>query len=170
MYEWQEQTGPKAAEIPHERDPRNFPWGMFSADDNAQAPIGMFMWFATPDEMAEYVRIVEPQTYQMEADERAELLERLDPGLTMLVADPSGLEKAREAVNSAASGYWETHWWGTFDGLCSGAGEWERFVRDQFHDHEGEVTPDKIDHFIDFLSHYGCQGRSKTDPFAPVEY
>lgn len=157
-YEWRSDDGSPDLETPHRRDPRDYPWGMFTSDDFVLANVGMFMWFADRSEMAAYIREAEPTIYDVTGAELDELMQAIEPSLSRLIAGEA-LESVRESLNGAQE-HWNTQWWGTFEDLCTGQGEFESEVRIAFRELDGDGSPDPIEageqaRLIEFLADYG---------------
>lgn len=159
-YNWFDSEGQHDVELPHERDPRTYPWGMFTRDDSVLAPVGMFLWFSSPEELAAYVHEVEPRIYDLDDQERTKVQGDIAAPLAELTSSDADLEGARVALN-AAQDYFTTDWWGTFDVLCTGDGEWEKEPRaesrpdDDGAEADRPIGPDEADAFIEYLGHYG---------------
>ena len=165
QFEWYRAEGSHEAGLPAERDARKYPWGMFTRDGNVLAAVGMFMWFSSTDEMAAYFCEVEPQTQDVPRDELPMLQERIESALVDLRAERN-LEAAREALNGGQE-YWTTEWWGTFEMLARGDGEWVEDLRTSFREASEEHLDDDAealrspiesgeeDAFVEFIRHYG---------------
>ena len=161
QYDWFMSDGDHAAALPHERDPRAYPYGLYTADSFVMSAVGMFFWFESPAEIAAYIRHVEPQIYQLDDDERDVLLAALEEPLDALQAGTTDLEAARRAINAAAVSHFVIEWADTFDELRGGDAEWAREFRSNFReDCEEEpsaepISADDVEAFVHHISEYG---------------
>lgn len=163
-YEWFA-AGAHDAELPHHRDPRTYRWGLYHCDVPPTASFGLsfgeFLWFSSPREMATYIREVEPQIYclpqhQLDASYRA----TVEPLLARLSDQNPEWEETRVNINAAQDKF-RVVWWGRFEGLCSGSGDFELEVRRRFRDLEGvddpasHIAASQMDDFIAFIGSFG---------------
>lgn len=161
QYDWFRNDQDHAAELPHDRDPRRYRCGMYTADSFVMSAVGMFLWFESPVEIAAYIRHVEPQIYQLDEDERGVLLAALEEPLNTLQAGTSDVETVRGAINAAAADHFVIEWAGTFDELSAGDGEWACEFRASFReacDKESSPEPisaDEVEAFVGYISEYG---------------
>ena len=158
-YDWFDEAGNHDAELPHDRDPRSHPFGMFTRDASGVASVGMFFWFSSAEELAAYIREVEPQIYRLDESESEELRCAVEAPLQGLTA-ATDLESVPDQLNRAQD-YFAIEWMGRFEELTGGDGEWAREVRaesrsdDQEMDPGRPLAPDEIPAFIEFVAAYG---------------
>ena len=161
QYDWFRSDEDHDAELPHHRDPRTYPYGLYTSDAFVMSAVGMFFWFESRAEMAAYIRHVEPQIYELDEGERGVLLAALEAPLDALQAGTTDLEAARDAINVAASNHFVIEWTGTFEELCAGDGEWACEFRTSFReacDKESSPEPisaDEVEAFVGYISEYG---------------
>lgn len=160
-YDWFKSDGSHDAQLPHDRDPRTYPCGVFTTDGSVLSAVGVFLWFESRAEMAAYIRHVEPQIYELDEDERSVLLVAVEEPLSALQSGTMDLETARGAINAAAANHFAIDWAGTFDELCRGDREWARELRQSFREHSDEessaepISADELEAFVEYVSEYG---------------
>lgn len=135
------------------RDPRQAGFG-YLAGDPATGATGMFVWFATPDELLGFLQSVEIELLRFdEADAR-----RVAGWLARAIGGTRNLKLLdREALSSAFEGWCEILWIGTFSELCEKGGPLITDVRLAFRrerdlgEHAGPIGDDETDAFVAFL-------------------
>jgi hypothetical protein len=157
---WQSKPIEEAAIELNDRDPEKFPLGIFSQDDIA----GGFMWFSSLEEMSaaavsvlSFVNVAEDDLEGMEAHRKATaallpqgLPAKLDESLRDAIND------AWEALDSGAGG--QLIWWGNFEDLLSGGGEFECELRANFREDEdgSSIQPGEKADFLGFIKDDGA--------------
>jgi hypothetical protein len=148
------------------RDPRHAGFG-YLAGDPATGATGMFVWFATPDELLGFLQSVEIELLRFdEADAR-----RVAGWLARAIGSTRNLKLLdREALSSSFEGWCEILWIGTFSELCEQGGPLLTSVRRTFRrerglgEHAGPIGDDETDAFVAFLRSLGDDG---PDPGPP---
>lgn len=153
MARWRGEDAHEAAAERVSRDPRMFPVGYFGGDDT-----GLFFWFADETEMLEFLVEAEPEIY--ERDDAAEVTEELRQAVG---EGPKTLSDGLlEELNQIFDGEPFIGWWGRFDQLLSGDGEFAVEIRNAFFDSpEAETAPPvpshRVEEFIDWMREYGVE-------------
>jgi len=108
--------------------------GVFCQSDGPPAAgggIGMFFWFKDWDEtyqfLADYFVAFAPGPSN---SDHATVYDKIWEIFYELAQSKIQREQALELINNAASSYSQIEWWGTFDDLCEGLGEFEMKVRE----------------------------------------
>ena len=158
---------PQVLDDASERNPREFPFGYFVSD-----VVGLFVWFRSPDELFDAFVEAEPTVYAAGSEPD---LERLTKGLGKIrlrVSRPVHLtEKLRQEINDALGDSADLEWWGRFEDLLKGTGEFATDLRGWFRESQGdEVDRDddeededgsrpiedyEVEDFVDYLKDYG---------------
>lgn len=140
--------------------------GFFSFGDASPAiggGIGVFLWFNSHDELykflADYFVVLAPGPSS--ADHEAVFV--AVGGLVQeLAAGKLEKNEAIKKINEAAKNFSQIEWWGTFEDLCHGNGEFQEEVRGRFlgrHDKVAKknesVPKERGKEFVRFLSEYG---------------
>lgn len=155
-------------EVAHQRDPREFPWGYFSYGDapgGIGGGTGLILWFASHREMLDFFLHHELESHWLEnadEDERAEVLREVRTALEPLSESKSGLQSALAAANEPLRNLVQLTWWGRFEELVSGSGEFAMHLRSFFRsddsDEEGRsspITDAELSDFVESLQEYG---------------
>ena len=133
-YEWF-RPGGHDAELPHHRDPRTYGRGLYHCDNpetmTFELSFGEFLWFSSRREMATYIREVEPQIYYLQQDELDAYRASVERVLARM-SDPDPDWEAMRADINAAQEKFRVVWWGRFESVCSGSGDFELEFRRQF--------------------------------------
>ena len=164
-YEWFRAGGAHNAELPHDRDPRAYGWGLYQRDvpptTSADLSFGEFLWFGSPRELATYIREVELQIYSLHPQDQLDGYQAsVEPILARLSAPDPEWEETRVDIN-VAQDLFRVVWWGRFEALCSGSGDFELELRRQFQDLRGADDPaspiaaSEMHDFIGFIASYG---------------
>ena len=164
-YEWFRAGGVHNTELPHDRDPRAYGWGLYKRDVSPTASVdlsfGEFLWFGSPRELATYVGAVGPQIYFLHPQDQLDVYQAsVEPILARLSAPDPEWEETRVDIN-VAQDLFRVVWWGRFEALCSGSGDFELELRRQFRDMGGidgpasPIGPSEMDDFVAFIASYG---------------
>lgn len=164
-YEWF-RPGAHNAELPHDRDPRAYVWGLYQRDVSPSASLdvsfGEFLWFGSPRELVTYIREVEPQVYCLHPQVQLDAYgPSVEPVLARLSAPDTGWEEARVDINRSQD-IFRVVWWGRFETLCSGSGDFELEFRREFRGLDGAdktaspIAASEMDAFIAFIGSYGA--------------
>jgi hypothetical protein len=141
-----------------ERDPREYRFGYYTGGSFVLDSTRVFVWFASLDELIRQVLEIEPRVHDLEPGEGLEEFQaRIGPVLER--ARKEGLtEELRDTLKPEQDGFFVIEWWGTFDDLCRGEGEFARGVLDDFlgEDREGqELKSGEENDFAEFVQQYG---------------
>jgi hypothetical protein len=160
---------PNVLQEASDRDPRRYPYGFFVSD-----VVGIFTWFSSPDELFDTFVEAEPTVYASGSEPGLDKLTEELQAIRKRVKRPVALtEKLRREVNEVLGDNADLEWWGNFDDLRKGTGEFETDLRTWFREARGDVAdeedfeeeveadtsrpiePYEVDEFIDYLKHYG---------------
>lgn len=152
MYEWEDIHLDDVAEALLSRDPRRYPFGYSAKRDTDSSWVRSLFWFSSTEELASFLIFYEPEFCE-DADERRDARN----ALKLLLRDSRGnvelSEDIRERLNLALEPHLEIVWWGPFEDLCMGEGNFARSVLQSFRElYPAPVAPDEIKEFVDFLS------------------
>ena len=140
--------------------------GFFSYGDASPAiggGIGVFLWFNSHDELykflADYFVALSPGPCS--ADHEAVFVS-VGGIVQELAAGKLGKNEAIQKINEAAKNFSQIEWWGTFEDLCHGKGEFQEKVRGHFLDRDDKaakkddaVPKEREKEFVRFLVEYG---------------
>lgn len=138
-------------------DPAADRWGFFSIDP-WDGGAGVFLWFASAEDLLGTVREGEVALYLADDDAAADALRgRIDAALDALRggSDPEAVLAGLDDVCAA-----DVLWAGTLDGLMTGDHEWARGLRASFRGDgmedgdAGPVAEDEHEAFIAFVREY----------------
>lgn len=147
----------------HEKLPEKDSWGLFAYSDAPPvicgSGIGAFSWFDSRIDMIEFVAENlawwHPAPSSMEPMEIATgvkaILKETDP----TIAD---LEQLRSDLNEFMQNMWQIEWWGQFQDLCEGAGEFPTKIRGSFcenNDVPEAISENRIRDFGEYMRNYG---------------
>jgi hypothetical protein len=137
-----------------ERDPRRYPLGYFTGSSFVLSSVQVFVWFESVDALIQHISDVEPRLYHFDPGEGLEeYQERVRPILAAV--KESGLtEDLRVRLDNECSSDFRIDWWGTFEDLRAGRGEFGRDILDEFlgEDRAVQAVPDdELDDFVEFL-------------------
>ncbi len=145
---------PQVLEEASDRDPREYPFGCFVSD-----VVGIFTWFRTADELLDTFVDAEPAVYAAGSEPD---LDKLTVGLEEIrrrVKRPVALtEKLRQEINEILDDNADLEWWGKFDELLKGPGEFETDLRGWFRESQGDAVDEDDD-----------EGDGDTEPSRPIE-
>jgi len=152
-----------AAEEAANRDPRIFPIGhISSAGSGSDTFTAMFAWFASIEELAQFLHDIEPMIYDLGPGEGLEEFQESVAPVLQSIRKEGLTDELLDAFNDAANPDTYVRWWGTFVDLCSSNAEYCRELRVDFRsdndedDHQDRpIASDEIDEFIEFLKEYG---------------
>jgi hypothetical protein len=139
--------------------------GVFCQSDGPPAAgggIGMSFWFKDWHEtyqfLADYFVAFAPGPSN---SDHATVYAKIWEIINELAQSKIHREQALKLINNAASSYSQIEWWGTFDDLCEGLGEFEMKVRQNcLRDSDGKSFTEKIGtsekkNFMDAITNYG---------------
>ena len=136
------------------RDPRRFPFGYLAGDPSTGA-LGPLVWFASPDEMFDF--LVGPEVYLLLFDERDTV--RIRGSLRRAIGTTRDVGRLdRGALSDAFEGWSEIVWIGTFADLCSRGGDVPTRLRRAFRadrqlgDHAGPIGDDELEPFVAWIA------------------
>lgn len=163
MYEWQGMETMEAADLVSQRDPREYPWGVFGSDHVAAAGggVGVLLWFASAAELLDFSVEVEPRVLLGDDDPDLATFQSRLRAVREAAKDPATLtDQLRTEFNDAMRGVSEYQWWGHFADLCEGSSEFARSLRSDLRDEEGPdadkpILPEEIQRFVEHISDYG---------------
>ena len=147
-----------------QRDPKEFPFGAFTGDDYPLSQVALFHWFRDSTELLDAIAECEPAVYLDPAQtEYHEVSRRLTEIRDSARPDDQlGAELMSQFQAVLKDMCACLSWWGSLSDLISGDGEFERRVREDFHEGFDEqeadsrsIEPERVDDFIDFLREYG---------------
>ena len=152
MYKWEDLHPDDAASEVGSRDPRRCPFGYLAKSDSDSLGDRSVFWFPSIDELASFLIFHEPEVCE-DVDDRRDARN----ALKLLLQAPRGhlelSEDLRERLNVALEPHLKIVWWGTFEDLCMGEGDFARNVLQSFRERfPAPVAPEEIDEFVDFLS------------------
>jgi len=143
---------PEVLEDARWRDPRKFSHGYFVSD-----VVGIFGWYRTTDELFDTFVDAQPAAYASRSEPGIDRMTEALEGIRSHVKRPVNLtEKLRREINDALGDNADLEWWGTFDDLLKGSGEFEIDLRGWFR--ESQVDSDDVDEM-----------ESDADPSRPIE-
>ena len=146
-----------------QRDPKKFPQCAFIGDDFVLSQVTLFFWFRDSSELLDSIAECEPAVYLDPAEPEyhevsarlAKIRDSARPADTLSVDLMSQLQ-------DVLRGHACIRWWGSLEDLISGDGEFEREVREDFHEGSDErepdgrvIEPEMVDDFVEFLRTYG---------------
>lgn len=141
-----------------ELDPRQAAIGIYTGGSFVLDSVRVFSWFSSYEELASFLRDVQPVSYDFDEENITGYQEEIQPFLTALKTD-GPTESLRTELNEAVSHTFVIDWWGSFDELRTGGSEFARWLIGSFRDDENDVGPiqdDEMDEFLDFLTSCGC--------------
>jgi len=147
------------AERAMDRDPREYPFGVYTGGSFVMDNVRVFSWFQNSDELLAHIREIEPRIHGLGIGDG---LEEYQVALQPLIerARVEGLtEDLRNAVSEVANEFMTIDWWGKFSDLCGSDSEFCMDLRERFrHDGDGtsRIRKDEEDNFVIFLKDCGC--------------
>ncbi|HSQ68503.1 MAG TPA: hypothetical protein VLM41_00345 [Steroidobacteraceae bacterium] len=141
-----------------DRDPRRFPYGCFTGGSSPLDNARVFVWFATPEELLQHILEVEPRVHGLARGEGLEAFQRRIRPLLRRAAEEGLSEALRLALDPASDGGFVVDWWGSFDDLKSGRGDFARALLDDFFVAKRQtwmLEPGEEGRFIEYLK--SCQ-------------
>lgn len=141
-----------------ELDPRLAAVGMYTGGSFVLDSVRVFCWFKSHEELAFFLREVQPVSYEFDEEDIPGYQEEIQPFLNTLKANGPA-ESLRTQLNEAVSHTYVIDWWGTFDEMKNGRSELARQLIGYFREDENEVGPirdEEMDEFLDFLTSCGC--------------
>lgn len=136
------------------RDPREYPYGYFSGGSFALDSARVFMWFADEQDLIKHIADCDPAVYDLDEAESVAFSNHVH---RIFKVDNALSSENLELLNAAASSFFCVDWWGTFDELTCGDGEFARQLRSEFREGESDspIVDLEMDDFIDLIQHYG---------------
>jgi len=137
-----------------ERDPRSFAFGYLAGDLHTGA-YGAFLWFASADEMLDFLCTTEVALLQFDEQDATRIAASLRRAIGT-TRDVARLD--RHALSAALEGWSQILWIGRFVDLCEKGGSFEKSHRSEFRAvcglgmHAGPIADDEIDAFIAFMT------------------
>lgn len=129
-------TNPSERQDPMSRNPMEFEFGLFVADNPGYGGVQGFLWFLSEDEALAWLLDEAPALFDAE-----DAPDGIGGQLAALLADKAPLATLPlEGINRVAEGCFEIRWAGKFDDLMFGENPFEREIQADFH---GMVFPDK---------------------------
>lgn len=146
MYGWEGRGFDDIARLCARRDPARYPLGAMTTDGKGQA----LQWFRDLPELSAFLHRMEPQRWGVRMLELVELKARTEPVFVRL--DVLGLsEELRAEHNAATAPAFRIDWWGRFEVLTSGDGEFASLLRREFSGAEAPLHPEQQAAFVGFL-------------------
>lgn len=141
-----------------DRDPRSYPFGYFAGGASPLDTVRVFVWFATLEELLEHILEVEPRVHGLVHGRGLEgFQQRIRPLLQR--ATEEGLSEAlRLELDPGSDGGFVVDWWGSFEDLKSGRGDFARALLDDFFGEKRQawtLEPGEEGQFIEYLKR--CQ-------------
>ena len=142
-----------------ERDPREYPYGLFVADEQ----ISIHLWFADATSALRGYVVSDLLVHILDEDDttsRAAVQDVLERAL----AAGHGIEQVVEELNRITGDESQLLWCGTFDSLLSGDAEHARRMRSEFRDDRDDgdgdrlfapIGSDETPAFVEFIRQYG---------------
>ena len=163
MHEWRGLEPMQAADLVSQRDPREFPWGVFGSDDVSAAAggVGVILRFGSRAELLDFTVEVEASVLLGADDPDYHGFQARLGSLRAKSHDPVVLSDGlRTEYNRAMQGVSEYLWWGHFSDLCEGQGEFARSLRSDIRETDGPesdrpITPGEVEQFVSYLVGYG---------------
>jgi hypothetical protein len=155
MYEnWQD-----LAQDAMDRDPREFPIGIYSGGSFVLDNVRVFSWFKTIEDLCIHLREIEPRIHDLEVgDGLAEYQATVDPLLERLRNE--GLtDELLSVISDSVNSEFAIEWWGVFSDLCNSDSEFSLDIRERFRDEDSSGLPiggDEMEDFVTFLKDCGC--------------
>ena len=141
-----------------DRDPRTFPIGIYTGGSFVLDSVRVFSWVKDIDELAFFIREVEPRIYNIESDdELAAYQAHVQPFIDRIYRE--GLTDAlRGELSEATSSFLAIDWWGSFSDLCNGNDEFATDLRSRLrNDDDGKpIRAEEMEDFVFFLKDCGC--------------
>ena len=141
-----------------DRDPRKFPIGIYTGGSFVLDGVRVFSWLKDIDELAFFIREVEPRIYDIESDEELAAYQgQIQPIIERIYRE--GLtDSLRQELSDATSSFLAIDWWGTFFDLCNGNEDFAEELRSRLRDDEDgrPITEDEMEDFIFLLKDCGC--------------
>ena len=134
--------------------------GLLSLSDGPPAAgggIGMFLWFKDWQEMYQFMAnyFVASGPGPSEADHEP-VYDKAWEIFNELAEGKIQRDQAFGRINAAAKNYSQIEWWGTFEELCEGQGDFEKKVRQHcLPNSDGKIGRANKKQFMDALSEYG---------------
>jgi len=147
-----------------QRDPREFPVGAFVGDTYPIATVFVFVWFGSSTDLLDTLAECEPVLHlDPGTEEYKDILARLTAVRESQRPHDELTETLRGEFDAVLSDMEAgLRWWGTFDDLVAGEGEFERELRAAFRDDPEDdelagraISPDEADEFVGFVAEYG---------------
>lgn len=99
------------------RNPTEYPWGIYSADDMSIGGTAMFTWFKTPVELLAFVGEISLGFVETEAE--ADLRKQIGECRSRLgTLDKPNDQILLETNKILENEYTSIPWWGSFEELC----------------------------------------------------
>ena len=141
-----------------ERDAREFPFGYLTGGSFVMDSVQVFVWFKSLEDLLQHIRDVEPRVYDLEPGQGLKDYQmRVGPLLESVRADGFA-ESLRLRLNAAVNEAFVVDWWGRYDELRTGRGEFARELLDHYldEDRRGQVLPeDEEGDFVEYLTTCG---------------
>ena len=169
-YDWENTIDPEDKEtlwVPQQRDPRQYPLGLYSTMVSALASAGSFLWFESPRELLMWLKLGETKLHDVPHEDLPNIVGPVDNALAHL--DNSSQTLSQELlgpIQEGFQGHFDIDWCGNFGELASGETPFALEVRKRFWEHYSDhrltdleaqrhVPPDRFDDFVALLSEYG---------------
>ena len=142
-----------------ERDPREYPYGLFVADEE----ISIHLWFSDATS-ALHGYVVSDLLVHILDDGDTSSRAALQDILERTLATGHAIEQVVEELNRITGDEAQILWCGTFDSLLSGDSAHARRMRSEFRDDRddsdgdrlfGPVASEETPAFVEFIGHYG---------------
>jgi hypothetical protein len=151
---WQE-----IAEAAMSRDPREYPFGVYTGGSFVLDNVRVFSWFKDLDEMLVHILEIEPRIHDLGiGDGLNEYQIALQPFIERVRVE--GLtEDLRNAISEVTNHCMTIDWWGKFPDLCGSDSEFCVDLRERFRDDGDDASRIRIDEeddFVIFLKDCGC--------------
>jgi len=141
-----------------DRDPRSFPIGIYTGGSFALDSVRVFSWLKDIDELAFFIREVEPRIYDIESDEELAAYQAQVQPLIDRIYREGLTDSLRQELSDATSSFLAIDWWGTFSDLCNGNEEFAEDLRSRLRDDENgkPIKAAEMEDFIFLLKDCGC--------------
>ena len=150
-------NAPQVACDPSERDPREFPIGIYSTDSYRFGGAMVFLWFEDNTQAIRHLCDDLPSLY-LDEDEMDDEDGTFGQLRTMLATVEQLKDIDLDAMNQLLSYYCTVRWAGSFDDLRTGNNEFAKEVQAEFYSNEyGDergMTEDAYDDWVAHLENY----------------
>jgi hypothetical protein len=140
-------------EVAMSRDPRQFPWGIFTGSSFVLSSSRVFMWFESKAELASFLANDLSDGYGFDDDYNTEFKVKVAP-LARRVEHDGLVDALLADINSAIKDDIVIDWWGNFEELKENRTEFARGIANGFIDDGDQcrsIADDELDDFVEYL-------------------